>query len=379
MNNLETYAFFALFTNNGYAHGFRPAVAYSKKLKEIPVWELPSLTKPVVPIISYDLKNVLEKLTSHNKINWPIRNLVFVLPDEFRFVSANEINQLMESGNQTLAEVHIQPKVSKQTYIENVNKLKHHIQQGDIYEVNYCVEFFANNAEIDPFSLFKQYNALSRSPMACFVKYNDIYIICGSPERFLKRHGNTLISQPIKGTRKRSVNDAEMIRELENDQKERAENVMIVDLVRNDLSRLAKKGSVHVDELCKVYTFETVHQSISTVRCELREDVGFETILRATFPMGSMTGAPKISAMQLIEETENSRRQLYSGSTGYILPGGDFDLNVIIRTMLYDRKNKYLSFMVGSAITAVCDPEKEYEECIIKASGMVKALNTSLV
>lgn len=376
MTNVHTYPFFALFTNNGYAHGFRPAIAFSKEINEITTKDLPRQNKPVIPVISYDLKNNLEKLGSRNEVKWPIPDLCLIAPEEFKFTTEKEVHQLLETFTAQVAHVNIQARVSKAEYIQRVNKLKQHIQQGDIYEVNYCVEFFANNAQVDPYALFRQYNALSKSPFSCFIKYNNLFILCGSPERFLNRDGNKLISQPIKGTRKRSNNDAEMIRELENDQKERAENIMIVDLVRNDLSRIAKKGSVNVEELCKVYTFETVHQSISTISCHLKDHTDFDTILQATFPMGSMTGAPKISAMKLIDETENSRRQIYSGSTGYLLPNGDFDLNVIIRTMIYDQKNKYLSFMVGSAITAASDPEKEYEECMVKASGMMRALNT---
>ncbi|HLP12846.1 MAG TPA: anthranilate synthase component I family protein [Flavobacteriales bacterium] len=376
MTNVHTYPFFALFTNNGYAHGFRPAIAFSEEINEITTEDLPRQNKPVIPVISYDLKNSLEKLSSRNEVKWPIPDLCLIAPEEFKFTTEKEVQQLLETFTAQVSHVNIQARVSKAEYIQRVNKLKQHIQQGNIYEVNYCVEFFANNAQVDPYALFRQYNALSKSPFSCFIKYNNLFILCGSPERFLNRDGNKLISQPIKGTRKRSNNDAEMIRELENDQKERAENIMIVDLVRNDLSRIAKKGSITVDELCKVYTFETVHQSISTISCHLKDNTGFDTILQATFPMGSMTGAPKISAMKLIDETENSRRQIYSGSTGYLLPNGDFDLNVIIRTMIYDQKNKYLSFMVGSAITAASDPEKEYEECMVKASGMMRALNT---
>jgi len=214
--------------------------------------------------------------------------------------------------------------------------------------------------------------------MAAFIKLDDLYIICGSPERFLQKKGNKITSEPIKGTRRRSTDDAAMIKELENDAKERAENIMIVDLVRNDLSKIAQKGSVHVDELCKVYTFKNVHQSISKISCTVEDKTTFQEILNATFPMGSMTGAPKISAMQLIDEAENSRRQIYSGSIGYILPNGDFDLNVVIRTIVYDEKKKYLSFMVGSAITAASDPEKEYEECLIKAKAMLTALNAEI-
>ena len=148
----------------------------------------------------------------------------------------------------------------------------------------------------------------------------------------------------------------------------------IRDRVRNDLARIAEKGSVTVDELCGVYTFETVHQLISTVSCQVSPNSFVNDILKATFPMGSMTGAPKIRAMQLIEQYEASRRGLYSGSIGYIAPNGDFDFNVVIRTLLYHQELELLSFHVGSAITSMSDPAKEYEECMLKARALIQAI-----
>lgn len=383
INDPEAYKFFALFTNNGHVNGFKNAIAFSETtISEIDLRAVDINKKPVIPFISYDLKNRFEKLGSKNSSSYSFNDLTLVEASTFEFIDEKTMNSYLEIKNETqFSAVNIKAKVSKQEYLERVKDLKDHIQQGDIYEVNYCIEFFAENIELNGFELFKRYNSLSRSPMACFVKFEDIYIICGSPERFLKRENTKITSEPIKGTRKRSDNsasDALMIQELENDQKERAENIMIVDLVRNDLSKIAKKGSVTVEELCKVYTFPTVHQSISRISCETEEILPIENVLKACFPMGSMTGAPKISAMQLIDEAENSKRQIYSGSIGYVLPNGDFDLNVVIRTMIYDKKNKYLSFMVGSAITAASDPEKEYEECLIKASAMLKAINGTL-
>ncbi len=383
INDPSTYKFFALFTNNEHVNGFKNSIAFSEtSISEIDLKAVDTSKKPVIPVISYDLKNRFEKLASKNSSSYTFNDLALVEPSTFEFVDEKTMNSYLKPENETKFDaVNLKAKVSKQEYLKQVKDLKKHIQQGDIYEVNYCIEFFAENIELDAFELFKQYNSLSRSPMACFIKFEDTYIICGSPERFLKRENTKITSEPIKGTRKRSDNsasDALMIQELQNDQKERAENIMIVDLVRNDLSKIAKKGSVTVEELCKVYTFPTVHQSISRISCETEKVLPFSTILKACFPMGSMTGAPKISAMQLIDEAENSKRQIYSGSIGYVLPNGDFDLNVVIRTMIYDKKNKYLSFMVGSAITAASDPEKEHEECLIKASAMLKAINGTL-
>ncbi|MDC1244897.1 anthranilate synthase component I family protein, partial [Crocinitomicaceae bacterium] len=195
-----------------------------------------------------------------------------------------------------------------------------------------------------------------------------------SPERFIKKNGSNLLAQPIKGTARRGENDTEdkfLFKSLRNDPKERAENIMIVDLMRNDLSKVAEKNSVKVDELCEIYSFETVHQMISTVSCKVKKQYSFVDILKATFPMGSMTGAPKIRAMELIEKYEDFKRGLYSGSVGYIAPNGDFDFNVIIRTMIHNKNLKTLSCSVGSAITIKSDAEKEFEECQIKIKKMI--------
>jgi len=193
----------------------------------------------------------------------------------------------------------------------------------------------------------------------------------------LKKKGGNLLTQPIKGTARRSQDaeeDKNIAKDLATDPKEKSENVMIVDLVRNDLSRIAKKGSVNVEELCKVYTFKQVHQLVSSVTAEIADDIPPVEALRTSFPMGSMTGAPKISAMKIIEQLEESKRGLYSGAVGYFTPKGDFDFNVVIRSILYNSGNKYLSFSVGGAITAKSDPEKEYEECLLKAKAMREVL-----
>lgn len=198
-------------------------------------------------------------------------------------------------------------------------------------------------------------------------------MLSASPERYLKKDGETIISQPIKGTAKRSKNILEDDRlkiALSQDTKERSENIMIVDLVRNDLSKTAIKGSVKVEELTKVYTFDQVHQMISTVTSKVEETTHPVDVIKSTFPMGSMTGAPKISAMRIIEDLEASKRGLYSGSVGYFSPTGNFDFNVVIRSILYNKTKKYVSYSVGGAITAKSDPLKEYEECLLKAKAM---------
>lgn len=273
----------------------------------------------------------------------------------------------------------IKSRTSKEQYFQKLNILREEIQYGNIYEINFCQEFYDDNFEMqDAEAAYFRLNTITEAPFSAYVRFDEFQILSGSPERFLKRAGNQLISQPIKGTRKRSKDpneDERLKSELLNDPKERAENVMIVDLVRNDLSRIAQKASVRVDELFGVYSFNTVHQLISTVSCEVREDVSFLEILEATFPMGSMTGAPKRSAVSLIEEHENFQRGWYSGSIGYIAPNGDFDLNVVIRSLIYNQKTKYLSCAVGGAITIQSNPEAEYEECNTKVKTILDRMH----
>lgn len=274
----------------------------------------------------------------------------------------------------------IRQQTSREAYLATARKLMAHIHRGDIYEINYCIGFYADNVTLDPPALFLRLNKLAGAPFSALYRNGDSWLICASPERFLQKKGNCIISQPIKGTRPRGKNEAEdraLADELKSDPKEQSENVMIVDLVRNDLSKVAKRGSVKVDELFGIHSFKTVHQMISTVSAELREDVHPADAVKAAFPMGSMTGAPKVRAMQLAEEHEQMRRGLYSGAVGYFTPEGDFDFNVVIRSIIYNAATGYLSLMVGSALTAAADPEKEYEECLLKARSLFDALGVS--
>lgn len=348
--------------------------------------------------LTYDLKNDVELLKSRNfdGLNFP--DLYFFQPKKVFLFSENEVelqylnivDDELESDwhdimnteipvEDSIVErpIKIRLRTSKDNYFQQVDEMLRHIERGDIYEVNFCQEFFSENATIDPLKTFQHLNNISRPPFATFLKFDRHYVLSASPERYLKKEGNTVISQPIKGTAKRLSNpseDQKMIEQLRNDPKERSENIMITDLVRNDLSRFATKGSVVVEELCKVYSFEQVHQLISTVRCEVADDLSSVEMIRNTFPMGSMTGAPKISAMKIIEELEVTKRGLYSGAVGYFAPNGDFDFNVIIRSILYNASAKYVSFSVGGAITAKSVPENEYEECLIKAKAMREVL-----
>jgi para-aminobenzoate synthetase component 1 len=239
------------------------------------------------------------------------------------------------------------------------------------------MEFYAENATINPLEKFEKLNAISQTPFAVYFKNNKQFLLSATPERYLRKEGEHLISQPIKGTAKRFLDpneDQESKEKLASDPKERAENIMITDLVRNDLSRTAQKGTVQVQELCGIYSFQQVHQMISTITSKLDDKYSLIDVLKLTFPMGSMTGAPKISAMKIIEELEATKRGLYSGAIGYFSPNGDFDFNVVIRSILYNQEKKYVSFSVGSAITSLSNPEDEYEECMLKARAMHEVL-----
>lgn len=265
----------------------------------------------------------------------------------------------------------------KSSYASAIDKILHHLHEGDIYEINYCVPFSLSGEIHAPGRLWKQMQKEQEAPFGVLYKTNNLWLLCSSPERFIKKIGEKLLSQPMKGTIKRSkdpLQDEVLKKQLHESEKEKAENVMIVDLVRNDLGKISQTGTVQVDELFGIYSFPAVHQMISTVSSRLENKISFTEIIRALFPMGSMTGAPKFRAMEIIEEHEIFQRGLYSGSVGYIDPEGDFDFNVVIRSILYNSQNKTILFPAGSAITALSDPEKEYEECLLKAQGMHKML-----
>jgi para-aminobenzoate synthetase component I len=346
--------------------------------------------------LSYDLKNDTEKLKSNNFDGLQFPDLYFFQPRKLFLLKGNQIeikylnmcddeieSDFIEIFNHNSKiksqkpETNIQHRISKENYLSKVNKMLAYINRGDIYEANFCMEFYVENAIIQPTEVFSKLNKISSSPFAVFFKNNNHFLLSASPERYLKKENDKIISQPIKGTAKRSFDleeDNQLKTDLATNEKERSENIMIVDLVRNDMSQTATKGSVQVEELCKVYTFKQVHQLISTVVSKVAHTVSPIEILRTTFPMGSMTGAPKFSAMKIIEELEETKRGLYSGAVGYFEPNGNFDFNVVIRSVLYNQKNNYLSFSVGSAITSKSEPENEYNECLLKANAMFEVL-----
>lgn len=352
--------------------------------------------------LSYDLKNDTEALTSANFDGLGFADLFFFQPKklfllkgdvlELRYLAMcdDEMERDLEEIRSQKLEIRrelpttdnqqpttISQRISKTDYLEKAGQMLNHIFRGDIYEANLCMEFYAENTVINPLQAYNKLNAISEPPFAVFLKNYKHYLLSASPERYLKKEGGKVISQPIKGTARRSADAAEddaIKTALAANEKERAENIMIVDLVRNDLSHTAEKGSVKVEELCGAYTFKQVHHMISTVVAEVGPETLPEQVLKTTFPMGSMTGAPKISAMQIIEKLEETKRGLYSGAVGYFTPQGDFDFNVVIRSILYNEKDNYVSFSVGSAITAEAKPEAEYEECLLKAGAMRSVL-----
>lgn len=350
--------------------------------------------------ISYDLKNEIAGLRSENHDGIGFPTVYFFQPaivlqlnkneltissltddpeniysDIYRAVCAKENNTKDASSRHII----LQPRIAKEDYLHSIQKIKEHILRGDCYELNYCQEFYGVYAELNTVKLYQQLTTLSPNPFACYYKWNDRYLICASPERYLQKKGDRLISQPIKGTVKRDLidlqNDEALRKYLFASEKDRSENVMVVDLVRNDLSRVCETGTVKVDELFGIYQFPQVYQMISTVSGKLVSGMNLSDILSASFPMGSMTGAPKLSVLQLIERYEKTKRGLYSGAVGYISPNKDFDFNVVIRSILYNQSNSYLSYQVGGGITFNSDAEKEYEECMLKAEAINQVLS----
>jgi para-aminobenzoate synthetase component 1 len=347
--------------------------------------------------LAYDLKNeTFPGLFSHNKDGVDFPDLFFFRPRIIMLLNGHEVRiggwdmdenaagDIYAQCTATPAHVTqhmpggtVQAHLDKRQYLDAVKGLQDHIHRGDCYEVNFCRENFITDITVDPLSLFEKLNNVSPSPFAAYYRTNDLYMACSSPERFMQKHGQEVISQPIKGTIRRAddpVVDEARRKELQQNSKERAENVMVVDLVRNDLSHTAQRGSVEVTELFGIYSFAQVHHMISTVRAIPETHLPFTEVIRQAFPMGSMTGAPKRSVLQLIEQYEKSRRGLFSGALGYITPEGDFDFNVVIRSILYNANRRYLSFTTGSAITYYADPVKEWEECLLKAEAMKKIL-----
>lgn len=345
----------------------------------------------------YNWKQELQNIPSaHNKNNIDFIDAFLFIPEIIIECKKNElhihhfsthnpqhiyesiINQSITFHPSTTNTIELKPVFNRQQFIDAIKKVKTHIKRGDCYELNLCQEWFAKNININPAKLYWQLQQISPAPFSCMYRNNQSYALCASPERFLQKQKNVLRSQPIKGTNKKIHTSTEANKQqqllLRQDPKEQAENVMIVDLVRNDLARICKPGSVEVEELMGVYEFPQVNHLISTIKGNIQDNISFSDIMKALFPMGSMTGAPKKKVMELIEQYERSDRGLYSGTIGYITPEKDFDFNVVIRSFLYNQSSGYLSYQVGGGITHYSDPEKEYAECLLKAAALEKVL-----
>lgn len=380
-------------TGAGAVHIYEKEIFIKEMLREEKDWLLGH--------ISYDFKNRLENLHSGHTSRFAFGELGFFRPDTVCFIprGSNRIhiesinpepetieteirNVILPEAAPTIPGVSFQKRLSHKDYLTRVRQLQQHIREGDCYEVNFCNEAYAENCNIDPLAVFEQLNTLSKAPFAACYKNREQYLMCASPERYLYKTGTRILAQPIKGTARRGSSadeDEKQKKRLKESIKEKAENVMIVDLMRNDLARFCQTGSVEVPELFGIYSFEQVHQMISSISGTVLPDADLWEMICLSFPMGSMTGAPKIKVMELIELYENARRELFSGTVGYFNPDGDFDFNVIIRSLFYNKACHYLSYQTGGAITADSDPEEEWQETLLKASAFGKIFNNNTI
>ncbi|TXC81773.1 anthranilate synthase component I family protein [Luteibaculum oceani] len=408
MEPFENFDFWAFFNSNG--EGAHPVFAGVKSSLEInPTQGVDWIAfqnfldrnkgEYIFCAFSYELKNDIEELTPASNPHYSFPKLLLIVPEHIGEVQPDtnlidweegtlpsdvllkkRISDLLK--NPLNKKRNVYASFSRNEYVDRAKMLLENIRLGNIYEVNFCQEFICPDVDINSWDLYQSLNEKTQAPYSAFVKYKGNRLLCASPELFLRKEDGILRSSPIKGTVRRSKNaaeDLELSIALAKSEKERAENIMIVDLVRNDFSRIAKKGSVEVEELCAIKSFKTVHHMVSTVKAEIEQETDLAKILKATFPMGSMTGAPKISAMELAQQAEGTPRGIYSGSIGYILPNGDFNFNVVIRSLFYDTERKELNFKTGSALTAKCDPEMEYDECLVKAKALIDSVNGQLV
>jgi len=354
-------------------------------------------TLPVFGYISFEAKKLFEKNTYKNVCSDGSEILYFFEPQHiwkeengtWKTLTEEEPNvrSVIEDFISTYKKVEItgteeklvfEMRESEVSYVEKIQDILNHIQQGQYYETNFCMPLQADGELNDAFAHFSKMNNATEAPHAAYFNGDNLQLLCTSPERFIQKEGNKIISQPIKGTIRRGINSEEDEQNkglLQSSEKERSENIMIVDLVRNDLSRIATKASVNVKSLCEPHTFKTLHHLISTVEAQLPSNITFTEILAATFPMGSMTGAPKISAVKHMEELEVLDRGIYSGSFGVIEPNGNFDFNVIIRSAVYNKEKKQTTIKVGSAITQASNAKAEYEECFLKAASTLSIFN----
>jgi para-aminobenzoate synthetase component 1 len=330
--------------------------------------------------LGYDLKNTVEDLSSRNRKIGSYPDLYMMAP---RIVIAVRQGEGMQEIQGTLpasvaasADMKFQigevRHLPEEDYVSMIKDAKKGIREGAYYEINlsHPLEFLF---EGDAYGLYQKMKERAPVPFGAYLSIGGRHVCCMSPERFLKKEGDVLTSQPIKGTvANTGTEDPEWIREVLLTEKNKAENLMIVDLVRNDLNRVSQPGSVEVKDLFEIQSFGTVHQMVSTIRSRQHESCDEIDVIKACFPMGSMTGAPKIAAMKEIEQLEMYRRSVYSGAIGYFTPDGDFDLNVVIRTALIEEDR--LCYPVGGAITGDSDPADEWEETWVKARALTDVI-----
>lgn len=346
---------------------------------------------------NYDLKNVLEPcLNSNNPSVIDVNQVYIQNPEVILYSKDNQIYYInvlgqfsqedrfdLLNGKLSKKEYHINIRANwaKKDYSKAFNQCMEYLEQGHIYEMNLCQEYSIEKFNVEPEQFFIDLNNQAKSPFASCMKVNNYYIFSASPERFIYNKDKHLVSQPIKGTRPRKwtkEEDNAQKKALLNSIKETSENKMIVDLVRNDLSLFAKKGSVRVDELCKIYSFPNVHQMISSVSCELENHSKIWNAILGAFPMGSMTGVPKMRCMEIIDELESFSRGSYSGTIGFSMPGF-IDSNVLIRSVFYNKSEDIARCVIGGAITIRSNMDEEFEECQVKINGIVKVLGGTLI
>jgi len=343
-------------------------------------------------VLGYNLKNEFEDLHSNNisHFGWP--DISFFIPETILTIDWNNKLSIYGGNSQSIYNA-IQnfqtiPKTEYQLTLKGelhrdfhqeqhrktIELIKEEIRNGNVYELNLCSGFVFSDANmIDPFIIYDELTELSPTPFSAYLKFANKTVISASPERYLLKQSHRLVSQPIKGTRPRSktISEDHLLKDdLAKNSKDRAENVMIVDLVRNDLAHVSVPGQVKVDELFGIYSYSHVHQMVSTISAQMDEKLNWSDAIRYSFPMGSMTGTPKISAMKWIEKFEVSNRDWYSGALGYIDPEGNFDFNVLIRSVFYDNDKQKLAYFAGGAITIDSNPEDEYHEMMVKAEAI---------
>ena len=375
--------------------------------------DLPPFMGGAVGYFAYDLKHFVEKLPSRSKndINVPLCFLAFYdtviifdhlkgkawisstgLPEESahlkRIRAKTRLEEFCQKLNPLKKQIeipHLTPtkqdllelncNFTRENYIQAVLKAKEYITAGDIYQVNLSQRFTAK-VSTPPFELYKTLRNLNPAPFAAYLKCGESTIISSSPERFLRISGKSVETRPIKGTRPRGeskVEDERLKNELLQSIKDRAELIMIVDLERNDLGRVCKYGTVGVPEAITLETYATVFHLVSTITGELKEDKEHIDCIKACFPGGSITGAPKIRSMEIIDELEPTQRKIYTGSIGYLGFNQQTDLNIVIRTILYC--DNTVHFQVGGGIVADSDPELEYEETLHKGKALIEAIH----